>query len=306
MRFSIGAVALLFAVLCAPLRPGTAHAKSASSTCPQHYPGGDAPVIVNDKLKPQSRVLCFAAFAVVHSGLSRTPLAVSEHLTRDALERARRLERDDEFHPEARLPERERAELADYARSGYDRGHMAPSADMPTVDAQHESFSLANMVPQNPANNRGLWAGIESAVRGWATRNGELYVASGPLFTGGTLTQVGGRVLVPTRLYKAVYAPSQHAGAAYLVDNNASGIYQVVSLAEIERIAGITLFPDVPAAQKTDAIALPKPEAHGGRRGAEAGSGARHAGPRPPAAPSLGWINRLLDMLSELLRLLRH
>ncbi len=132
------------------------------------------------QVQPRTQELCFEAFAVLHSRLSRTPLYAAERLTRKNLEAAKALSRKDSFHAEDRLPEGDRAELSDYARSGYDRGHMAPNADMPTRKAQAESFSLANMVPQVHENNAGVWAGIEAAARELAREEGELYVISGP------------------------------------------------------------------------------------------------------------------------------
>ena len=59
---------------------------------------------------------------------------------------------------------------ANFARSGFDRGHLSPNGDMPDRDSQAESFSLANMVAQVHANNAGIWADIESAVRQLALR----------------------------------------------------------------------------------------------------------------------------------------
>ena len=47
---------------------------------------------------------------------------------------------------------------------------MSPNGDMGTPEAQQQSFSLANMIPQAPKLNRVLWEGIESAVRNWAIR----------------------------------------------------------------------------------------------------------------------------------------
>ena len=80
---------------------------------------------------------------------------VAERLTRASVEAARRTPRENRFHPDTRLPPGNRAELADYARSGLDRGHMAPPGDTPTDAAQEQSFTLANMIPQAPALNRG-------------------------------------------------------------------------------------------------------------------------------------------------------
>ena len=141
---------------------GLAPALAAAATaCPEHYAQGQPPAITRESLKARTRELCFRAFAVMHSGLSRTPLWAAEHLVRDNVQAARELVRKDSFRAETRLPAADRAELADYARSGFDRGHLAPNGDMPDPDSQAESFSLANMVPQVHANNAGVWAGIE-------------------------------------------------------------------------------------------------------------------------------------------------
>ena len=85
-------------------------------------------------------------FAVMYSGISRTPLWSAEHLTRESILDAKDLKGRAAFHPEGELPSNERAELSDYARSGFDRGHMAPSADMPNRSARQQCFSLANMI----------------------------------------------------------------------------------------------------------------------------------------------------------------
>ena len=107
----------------------------------------EAPEIVNEKLAAKTKELCFEAFGVMHSGISKTPLWSAEYLTASAIDAD--VPRKDKFHEETQLPQNERAELKDYAKSGYDRGHMSPSADMPTESAQADSFSLANMVPQD-------------------------------------------------------------------------------------------------------------------------------------------------------------
>ena len=268
--------------------PGAASA--AVSACGDHYWAGTAPDITRATMTRNAREVCFSAFGVMHSGVTRTPLWSAEHLTRAGLRDARQISRVNNFHAESRLPFGERAELRDYVRSGYDRGHMAPSADMPDAQAQSESFSLSNMVPQNSENNRYLWAGIESSVRKLAKDRGELFVITGPLFQGKSIAQVGNRVMVPTQLYKVVYDPKRKQAGAYLVANEATGDYSVVSVAQLEAIAGIDFFPGMPSAIKRTAMRLPTPRAAGGKR------------KREPDVPSYREVQTVVDFLRTIIR----
>ena len=124
--------------------------------CRQFFAEGRPPVVAP---RPALRELCYEAFAVLHSGETKTPVYVAQRLNRKSIEDA-----------DARLPAAERAELEDDKRSGYSHGHMAPAGDMPTPTAMAQSFSLANMVPQNAQQNGGSWAKIEQDTRKYALR----------------------------------------------------------------------------------------------------------------------------------------
>jgi endonuclease G len=237
-------------------------------SCDAHFLDGQAPQVTSPNLAKDTRMLCFSAYAVDFSGVSKTPLWSAEHLTAKEVEQAHGLQRKNAFHAEERLPASMRSELTDYARSGYDRGHMSPSGDMPTEDAQYESFSLANMIPQSPKNNQILWEGIEEAARSLARREGELYIVTGPLFEGDSLERINGRVLVPTAVFKAIYDPAAKAAAAYLTDNAPGMAYRTLSIAELEERAHINLFPKLPPEIKAAKMALPVPTPHGGRSNA--------------------------------------
>jgi endonuclease G len=229
----------------------------AAQSCTDHFVGGDAPQFTNPRLATDTHPLCFKLFSVMESGVTRTPLWSAEHLEAANLVAAQSLSRENSFHPEERLPPGQRAELSDYARSGFDRGHMAPNGDMPDRESQHDSFSLANMVPQNGENNRHLWAAIEGAVRKMAKREGDLYVVTGPAYLGSDLQKVG-NVLVPTHLYKLVWSPRQKAGAAWFVENTADAKPNVIPIPELERIIGINLLPALSDQDKERMLDLPK------------------------------------------------
>lgn len=83
---------------------------------------------------------------------------------------------------------------------------MAPAGDMDSLEAMTQSFSLANMVPQNQTHNAGAWSKIESDTRKYVLRaKGDVYVFTGPLYDARPETIGAGRVAVPSHLYKVVY-----------------------------------------------------------------------------------------------------
>jgi endonuclease G len=97
----------------------------------------------------------------------------------------RGLERSDNFRSDYRIPEMFRADLVDYAGSGYDRGHLIASANQRETELQNsETFLLSNMSPQRPQFNRRIWKELEEEVRHLDAQSGilETYVICGPIF----------------------------------------------------------------------------------------------------------------------------
>ncbi|MFC5430961.1 DNA/RNA non-specific endonuclease [Paraburkholderia denitrificans] len=219
----------------------------AAPACTDFVPDGQFPKLTNPRMAPKTRMLCYSDFVVLHSGITHGPLWSAEHLTRDRLEAAKDMTRTNRFFADERLPDGEGATLADYRRSGFDRGHMSPAGNRWNEQAMAESFSLANIVPQNRINNQRLWSHIESAVRRLTMKYGEAWVVTGPLFTGAQLQTIGAsRVLVPTQIFKVVYVPSQQLAFAIVADNTTAEHYEVRSVRALEQQSGIS-FPGIPA-----------------------------------------------------------
>ena len=251
----------LLLVLAALATPAAALAQPPAA-CPQNSPGGRLPVLVNPRLAPRTTLLCNDAYAALASGLTHGPLWSAEHLTAASLAVARTTTREGEFHPDDRLPPADQAQLEDYRGSGFDRGHMTPSGDMPGEQAQQQSFSLANMVPQTAVLNRGVWEGIESAVRDLAVGEGELFVVTGPAFAGRRLKSIGpDAVLVPSSTWKAVYDPRTGGAGVYVCHNTTRPACSTVSVATLVQGVGIDPFPALPPAAKATLMPLPPPNA---------------------------------------------
>jgi endonuclease G len=244
--FRLAAVPLFF-LASLPLYAKAPPAQSVSfQACPQFFAQGFAPRIPAAQ-RLVARPLCYDAFAVLHSGASKTPIFVAERLNRAQLQDAKGEKRTDRFFADSRLPSSERAQLEDYKRSGYSRGHMAPAADMPTAQAMAQSFSLANMVPQAPINNQRAWAGIEQATRKYALRaEGNVYVITGPVYDGNPEKIGRGQVWVPTYLFKLVYDEAKGRAWAHWIENKDDArADKPISYAELVRRTGIEFLPEL-------------------------------------------------------------
>ncbi|MDD2799207.1 MAG: DNA/RNA non-specific endonuclease [Bacteroidales bacterium] len=144
------------------------------------------------------------------------------------------------------------AENTDYVRSGYDRGHLAPAADMGwSEQAMQESFFYSNMSPQVAAFNRGIWKQLEEKVRDWAVAYRSIYVVTGPVLQNG-LPYIGvNHVSVPRLYFKVIldYTTDEAKGIGFLIPNEGSKepiSHFAVSIDSVELVTHLDFFPALP------------------------------------------------------------
>ncbi len=143
------------------------------------------------------------------------------------------------------------AVTTDYTKSGYDRGHLCPSADVRhDAAAQSETFYMSNISPQEPNFNRGVWKKLEELVRQFVSVHDSLYVVTGPVLQD-KLKQIGKRnkVAVPELFYKIIYTPKNGGHMiGFLMPNKGSNKKLstfIVSVDEIESVTGLNFFSNV-------------------------------------------------------------
>ncbi len=159
--------------------------------------------------------------------------------------------RSDKFKPDPMLV-RNSADLKDYKKSGFDRGHLAPAADMKwSVQAMQESFYLSNMCPQDKSFNRGIWKKLEEQVREWAIENKAVYITTGPLLEIGQPTIGQNKIPIPKAFYKVVldYSQPDIKAIGFVIPNQGSSLpisAFALSIDSIEKITHLDFFEKLP------------------------------------------------------------
>ena len=158
---------------------------------------------------------------------------------------------ENHFRPDPEIP----AGLAtsqDYVRSGYDRGHLAPAADMSfSVKTMSESFYLSNTSPQIPQFNRGVWSRLEKQIRHFAVREKRIVVVTGPVLPAEKTVAIGAnQVTVPQYYYKVIYDPTPpEKMIAFVVPHQGSPADLrtfAVTVDRAEELTGLDFFSSVP------------------------------------------------------------
>lgn len=219
-----------------------------SATCENDFEEWALPESTLDNYSEQ--IISRKGYTVSYNSDYCNPNWVAYVLERGEL-RAPKTKRSDKFikDPEVNFNQ---AGNEDYRRSGYDRGHLAPAADMSwSTSTMAESFYFTNMSPQKPSFNRGIWKELEEQVRKWADKESILLVATGPVLEKG-LKRIGpNRVAVPKYFYKVIIDPtgSDKKGIGFVMSNEASkkSLQEyAVSIDSVERLTGINFFESMP------------------------------------------------------------
>ena len=152
-----------------------------------------------------------------------------------------------------------KASREDYSRSGWDKGHMAPRADMRwSLQALEESYFFTNICPQDHEMNSQAWRKIEELTRRMARHHGTVLVVCGPIYDGEEQRHIGPDcVHVPDRFYKALAVPTADGWqmVGFVVENSRQSLsprQYAVSVDSIEALISASrgratdLFPTLP------------------------------------------------------------
>lgn len=170
-------------------------------------------------------------------------------------------QRQNDFRPDDRLLDGwTRVTPADYTGSGFDRGHLCPSADRSSSpEANSATFLMTNITPQTPDLNQGPWEKLETYSRSMARRDGTLYIVSGQY--GARRERIKSKITVPTNFWKIIVVIPPGADISAINSNtrviavdmpNARGIKEKnwrdyrTSVRQIEQKTGYNFLSNLP------------------------------------------------------------
>lgn len=207
----------------------------------------------------------------------RNPYWVLEHITPQSIESNGSVDRKKSvFKEDEKIPPSFKAQLRDYFRSGYDRGHQAPAANAKfNQQAMDETFYLTNISPQvGEGFNRDYWAHLEFFCRDLTKSYDSVRIVTGPLYLPKrdpdgkwrvSYEVIGNppNVAVPTHFFKLIVAEKPNRSpndeslsiSAFVlpnapIDNRTPLRSFEVPVDALEKSSGLTFLQNVPENKK--------------------------------------------------------
>lgn len=209
------------------------------SDCAVHIPFG-MPLIVH----AETTMICRRGYLIQHDNRARIPIWAAYQLTAEKAVGC--VSRTNNFRQDPALPPGASATASDYARSGFDIGHMVPNADMRwNAQVEEESNFFSNAAPQEPSLNRGPWRILEDAIRAWVIERGEVIIYVGPIYESHLGERIAFRVVIPNAFFKVIIDPKTKEVMAFVYPNRAITGTSITDFAipipEVQMMANINL-----------------------------------------------------------------
>lgn len=206
-------------------------------------------------------------FALSYNSTKGIPNWVAWHLNSSWMAGA---DRQDNFSSDPLLPPSfYQTKSSNYTNSGFDRGHLCPSADRTESDeANSNTFLMSNIIPQAPNLNRIVWKDFEEYCRDLIPRGYEVYIVSGPLGEGGmgshdsiTNTLANKKISVPAYCWKVALIIKDGDSDLIRIDSNTiilstlmpnvnglnrNWLEYITNVSSIEKLTGFDFFAKVP------------------------------------------------------------
>lgn len=203
---------------------------------------------------PKEILLSYRAYISSYNPIYRISNYIKHEIYKEALEQGC-VKRADKFITDQRISTNfgyRPVFTKDYTNTGYDRGHLAPSADFNyNKDTNNESFYMTNMSPQTPDLNQKAWAALEGRVRRFACGFGHLKVYTGPIINGVNLPRLESCVSVPEKFFKVILSdkPGDFKAIGFIYSQSDSHDVwkeRAVSVKTVEKESGISFFTELP------------------------------------------------------------
>ena len=197
------------------------------------------------KFSEDMEIISYRGFTLSYSEEHEQPWWVAYELDINKLSGS--IKRSNRFRIDPKV-DKGSANLSDYKKSGFDRGHLAPAADMKwSKVAMDDSFLMSNISPQVPGFNRGIWKKLESVVRRWTNDNEKIYVVTGPVLINKYSTIGSNNVSVPNFFYKVIFDNKgpEKKGIGFVLPNEKSRNNLKdfsMNIDSVESITGIDFF----------------------------------------------------------------